>query len=191
MNARTLFALAALVLSGCSTMGPGSQSTERFNQKAPQPGAEWKGEQGTWQGKHPAAQFNHVSNGDVVISAMLDSMDDFPASDFRHATDGELSKGCSTWTSQSLDETPSGGYPRQIWFTQCDRDGTSYPTLHLYITGKNAGYYVFYQWKERPDAATVEKWAGYMRELYVCDDKPGRGTPCPAPAPGTITATGA
>jgi hypothetical protein len=185
MNTRMLTALAALLLAGCATTTAPRQATERFNQPSPEPVNEWIAARGMWQGKHPAVEFRHPASGDILLSTMLDTMEEFPATQYRRALDGELSAGCAAWTSQTLDETPAGRYPRQIWYSQCDGRGTSNAFLHLYIAGKSAGYYVFYRWNERPPAASVEKWAKYMRELFVCDDAPGSSSPCPAPEPGT------
>jgi hypothetical protein len=185
MNTRMMSALAAVCLAGCSATASPRASTELFIHPSPEPANEWTASRGRWKDGQPTVEFKHRSSGDVMTSTMFDALDAFSATEFRRAFDGETSKGCSSWISRTLDETPSRGYPRQIWYTQCDEEGRSGSFLHLYLSGRAAGYHVFYHWEKRPDAAAIEKWLKYMHDLYICDDDPARGAPCPGPTPGT------
>src|SRR5688572_15778580 len=165
MKCRTAIALAAVLLAGCSAAGGARPSTERFQQPSPEPASEWIAVRTMWQDQSPAIEFRHPATGDVLVSTMLAAMAGFPAAEYRQALDTKLSAGCSGWTSRTLDDTPAGAYPRQIWYTRCDKGRTSTAFLHFYVTGRHAGYYVFYRWNGTPDTRALEKWTKYMREL--------------------------
>jgi hypothetical protein len=174
--------LSLLALTGCSTTLLRTSSPEHLVMDGPRPVAEWNASQGVWEDA-PAVEFAHRSTGDTVVGAMLQQARGISPEVFR-ATVEQGSDACDTYASHVVDETPAGPYPRLIWLTECRREGSWRTRLHVYIRGTEAGYYAFKLWQDRPDAAGVREATEYLRSLVVCDERPARKAPCPAPPPG-------
>jgi hypothetical protein len=178
---------AAFALLGCSTVPVGLHRGENLQVPFPPPEEGWAVRSGT-AGRDDVTEWIRAEGRQVFGIRVMHSLGEYPASRFRAASDTGARESCRSLTSRSFDEVEITGYATEMWLGECEllASGTTRSVLHLYIAGRDSGYYLYRSWEDRPTADQIETWASYFRSVLVCDTRSRRQAPCPeaeAPRP--------
>ncbi|HLS98300.1 MAG: hypothetical protein WDA10_11210 [Porticoccaceae bacterium] len=131
-------------------------------------------------GNEEIAEWVRAETGDVAAARILRDRGQFPAVDYRAAKDAEAQGTCASYGSRELASNQVNGYPFSLWIAQCGLDATRAITvLHLYITGRDHGYYLTRKWRGTPNNDILGQWVDYFGAVGLCDTRAERNAPCP------------
>jgi hypothetical protein len=158
---------------------------ENLLQPLPLPEGKWFATPST-QGRDEIVDWRKGDSDDRVRTVILRGRGGYPATRFREINYKAGHESCATFNGRVLDDSPVNGYGRSLWVGDCTQaDGSSVTALWVFITGKDSSYFLFRQWHGVPDAAAMDQWVGYFKQIKVCDTRPRRKAPCSEPAAST------
>lgn len=100
-------------------------------------------------------------------------------SGFRQTQDAPGQEHCDRFVSETLDETPTNGYPRLMWQTLCESDdGFTASLLQVAIQGRDSFYHIQKIWRVGVSDAEVTSWRELLQAVSVCDTR-RKEQPCP------------
>jgi hypothetical protein len=137
-------------------------------------------------GQEESVRWQRSEGKDRFITTVRRGSGNYPASRFRRASDDAGEANCKDFQSTTIDDTEVNGYERQMWKALCNRaERDPLVVLHLYITGRDSGYYLHRTWHGEPPESTLEEWENYLKSVSVCDTRARRKAPCPELTPVT------
>jgi hypothetical protein len=99
--------------------------------------------------------------------------------EFRKIQDAPGKKGCETFESEILNESPTNGYSRLMWRTRCGgKGGFVASTLQVAIQGHDSLYHVSKIWRADVSAQEMALWRERLSSISVCDTREPK-SPCP------------
>gem|GEM_PF-2636404 len=127
------------------------------------------------------AEWMKPETGDVAAARILRDKGQYPASRYKETTDSQAKSTCRSYGSRDLGSNMVNGYQHGMWIAECVLDvDKSITVLHLFITGRDYGYYLTRKWRGTPAREMLELWVNYFSSVSVCDTRQERGSPCPA-----------
>lgn len=121
-----------------------------------------------------------ADSGDAAAARILRNRGGLPPAEYRQAVDSEALGTCSPYGSREVSANDTGPYPHSLWIARCTLDlSRSLTVLHLYISGRDHGYYLTRKWRGTPPDAVLGEWVDYFTAVGLCDSRPERGVPCP------------
>lgn len=98
---------------------------------------------------------------------------------FRKAQDAPGQEHCDRFVSETLDETPTNGYPRLLWRTRCENDdGFTASILQVAVQGRDSFYHIQKTWRAEVSDAEFTTWRDLLQAVSVCDTR-RKEQPCP------------
>lgn len=178
---RLIFSIILIILSGI-TYGKDTSRLhkgENLLQSFPLPENGWTARQGTIDGDN-IVEWMKAGNEDSLVVRIRLGKAELPAEKFRMISDESGKSSCAIFKSTLIGTDPINGFPRSIWRSDCERpNGAKLTVLHLYITGKDSGYYLTRSWKHEADEDSFSEWSSYLQTVNVCDTRKNRKAPCP------------
>lgn len=172
--------LLALLLSLAPPVVGASPDGETLLMPLPPPEGGWT-TRGATTGNEEIAEWVRAETGDVAAARILKDKGQFPAASYRAAKDAEGQGTCTSYGSREIAASQVNGYPFSLWIAQCGLDASRAITvLHLYITGRDYGYYLTRKWRGTPDNNILGQWVDYFGAVGLCDTRAERNAPCPA-----------
>lgn len=127
------------------------------------------------------AEWMKPETGDVAAARILRDKGQYPASRYKEVTDTQAMATCRSYGSRDIGSHMVNGYQHGMWIAECVLDvDKSITVLHLFITGRDYGYYLTRKWRGTPGREILEQWVNYFSSVNVCDTRQERGSPCPA-----------
>lgn len=121
-----------------------------------------------------------AESGDAAAARILKNRGGFSADEYRRAVDQDALTACSPYGSREISASNEGPYPHRLWIARCSLDQTRTLTvLHLYISGRDYGYYLTRKWRGTPSDEALAQWVDYFADVALCDSRPERGVACP------------
>lgn len=132
-------------------------------------------------GNEEIAEWMKPETGDVAAARILRDKGQYPVARHKETTDAQAMATCSSYGSRNLGSNTVNGYQHGMWIAECALDvDKSITVLHLFITGRDYGYYLTRKWRGAPGREALEQWVNYFGAVNVCDTRQERGSPCPA-----------
>jgi hypothetical protein len=155
------------------------KSGENFLQPLPPPESGWSVNRGETKNAL-VVEWTKGEGKDVFSVIFRSTAGGFPADEFRQISNQLGHDKCSPFETVDVTSEPINGFARSIWHDLCGgADGSLRTTLTLYITGKDAGYYVLRKWPTRASEEELKLWIAYFESISVCDTRKRRNAPCP------------
>lgn len=179
-----LLLLCSLLLTPCSLLAADLGTGENIIQALPQ------GYQvgfNTIQGKVqltqlvPAGQTVDNWNELVATQIFLGGAPQKSLGDFYRATADAWGQACPGAQQELVKTGPEKGYEVAFWIQICPQNPqTKKPEFTWFkaLAGKDNFYLVQKSWAYEPNQNEVAKWSGYLRDIYLCDNRNSE-TPCP------------
>jgi hypothetical protein len=176
----------ALIILGLVTCGSANAQHQGENllQPLPVPEEGWAMAQGRINGNE-VVEWSRRKGRDRASTTIQQNTRDYSATRFHEISNQTGTNACAEFDSQVIIRTPVNGFDRMMWKASCRRtESDSLMTvLHLFIAGRDSGYYLTRTWLDEPDGESVDRWTEHFSSISVCDTRRRRGAPCPELAP--------
>jgi hypothetical protein len=151
---------------------------ENLLQPLPLPEGVWLAKQSI-QGKSEIVDWTKKETDDRARTVILRGQGGYPASRFREINYKGGRESCANFNGRVIDDSPINGFDRSLWVGDCTQaDGSTVTALWVFISGKDSSYFLFRQWHGVPDAAAMDQWVNYFKQISVCDTRLRRKAPC-------------
>lgn len=175
-------ALICLIIPvvGCMHSPPGGLFRgENLMQTYPLPEGDWHARESATHNIQRVEWRRQSSPGSATTMILKRAGGMSPYSWYRDSNEGGHAN-CESFDNEIMDRSMVNGYERKMWRGECLREGgESVYVLHLFISGRDASYYLSRTWTEVPDPDSWDVWVEYMQGVSVCDTRVNRESPCP------------